>query len=123
MPPELMARLTAARAQVVAKEPASGGFWRRWLLPLAAGSCAAAVALVFLKRQDPPKPVHPAIAASEPLPFEREDFLVGARDVGVLVGPNQRPYRVVEIEWLEHDTVRPSALGPAVRVETTRREV
>jgi hypothetical protein len=58
-----------------------------------------------------------------PMPFEREDFLLGARDVGFLVGPNQRPYRVVEIEWLEQDTVRPSAQSPGVRVETKRREV
>ena len=123
MSPDLMARLTGVRSRVVEAASPRGTFWRRWLIPIAAGGCAAAIALTFLKRHEPSTPVHPVMAASAPLPFERQDFLIGTRDVGMLVAPNQRPYRVVEIEWLEQDTVRPSERGPAVLVETTRREV
>jgi hypothetical protein len=123
MPLELMARLTAARSRVEKTASPRNAFWRRWLVPLAAGSCAAAIALAFLKRHEPTVTIPPGMAALTPMPFERQDFLLGTRDVGMLVAPNHRPYRVVEIEWLEQDTVRPNLRGPAVLVETTRREI
>jgi hypothetical protein len=123
MPPELMARLTAARSQLVEPSAKRGGFWQRWFLPLAAGGCAALVAFTWLKEQEPSTSPKPLANAAAPLPFERQDFLVGAREMGVLVGPNMRPYRVMELEWMEQDTVRPNERGPAVLVQTTRREV
>src|SRR5690242_17814118 len=108
MPDALMARLTAARPQPKEK---SRGIWRRWLLPLATAGCAAAAALAILKDTEK-QPVPAPIAAAEPMPFERNDYLVGVRDVGLMVAPNQRPYRVMEVEWLESNTVRANERGP-----------
>jgi hypothetical protein len=119
LPPALMARLTTARPQPAA---ARGDLWRRWLLPLATGFCAAASVLAYLYRDEPPSAA-PRLAAAEPLPFERSDYLLGTSDVGVIVAPNQRPYRIMQIEWMEQDTIRASLSGPAIRVETKRREV
>ena len=123
MPNDLMARLTALRPQ-----PAKAPLWerlsRKWLLPVVAGACAGVVALTWLRNSDDPKPVTgPQLAHVAPIPFERSDYLVGARDVGVVVAPNQQPYRVIEVEWLEEDTIRASERGPGVRVETKRREI
>lgn len=118
MPSDLMARLTAARPQPV-ERPA---FWKRWLLPIAAGATAAILATVWL-RNEPPQEKKPMIAQAAALPVERNDYLVGTREVGVILGPNQRPYRVMEVEWLEQDTIRPNAAGSAIRVETKRRDV
>ena len=123
MPNHLMARLTALRPQ-----PAKASLWerlsRRWLLPVAAGACAAVVALTWLRTaDDPTPPPRPQLAHVASIPFERNDYLVGARDVGVVVAPNQRPYRMIEVEWLEEDTVRASERGPGLRVETKRREI
>jgi hypothetical protein len=119
MPDALMARLTAARPQ---PKERSASVWRRWLLPLATAGCAAAAALAILKHtENPPTPV--TVATAEPLPFERNDYLVGVRDVGLMVAPNQRPYRVMEVEWLESNTVRANERGPAIRFDTKRRDV
>lgn len=123
MPPQLMARLTAARPQPAAKR--AEGLWRRWFLPLATAGCAGAAALAFLQSTEGPQlpAAPPAAMIAEALPFERHEFLVGSREVGVFVAPNQRAYRVMEIEWLEQDTIRAGQSGPAVRVETTRRDI
>jgi hypothetical protein len=123
MPPELMARLTAARSQFAGSPSKEGGFWQRWVLPLAAGGCAALVAFFWLKQNPSATPRISTASTAAPMPFERQDILLGTREVGMLVAPDQRPYRVMEIEWLEQDTVRPNGRGPAVLVETTRREV
>jgi hypothetical protein len=64
-----------------------------------------------------------AIATAEPLPFARNDYLVGTREIGMFVAPDQRPYRVMEIEWLEQDTIASSLRGPAILMQTKRREV
>lgn len=119
LPPQLMARLTAARPQ-----PRERAVWRnvmlRWLLPLTASACVAAVTFFWLEKN------HPSVAvAHEPqaLPVESQDFLVSARPVGIVVAPNQRPYRIMEVEWLEHETVRAGAGGPDLHTATMRRDV
>jgi len=114
----LMARLTAARPQK--REHAR--FWTRWLLPLASAACAGMLALTYLSDRDQPAKQR-AIAIAEPLPFARNDYLVGTREIGMFVAPDQRPYRVMEIEWLEQDTIASSLRGPAILMQTTRREV
>ena len=119
MPPALMARLTAARPRP--RERSS--FWNRWLLPLATAGCAAAAALAYIYSGHQPEKKESAIAAVGGLPFARNDYLVGTREMGVLVAPNQRPYRMVEIEWLEQDTIAPSIGSAAILMQTTRREV
>ncbi len=122
LPPALMARLTAARPQ--APLPATGGvamLFRRWLLPLVAGACASVATIAFLQKSGDPVPT--SLSAALPLPMEHHDYLLTARDVGVVVAPDKRPFRIVEVEWLEQDTVRSSAGGAGIRVETKRREV
>ncbi len=122
LPDALLARLTAARPQPK-PEKERGGIWRRWLLPLATAGCAAALALTVLRQFDDPQEQPTTVAKAEPLPFERNDILLGTRDVGVMVGPNQRPYRVMVVDWLEQDTVRAAVDGPGIRMDTKRRDV
>ena len=121
LPPQLMARLTAARPQ-----PRERSAWQsvllRWLLPLTASACVA-VATFFWLEKNRPSAVATAVPESRALPIESEDYLVGARPVGILVAPNQRPYRLMEVEWLEHETVRAGAGGAALHTATTRRDV
>lgn len=122
MPPSLMARLTAARPQPGGKKK-TGSVWQRWLLPLATAGGAAALALTLLQQLDnPPKPTAP-LAKLEPIPFERNGILLGSRDVGVMIAPNQQPYRLMVVDWLEQDTVRTATNGPAIRMDTKRRDV
>jgi hypothetical protein len=140
--PEQMARLTAARAEVAPKEPEksrgrpAGSAWlTRWLLPVM-GCAAVALATVMVlesdKRGEPQRvladnhvrPFMTNPARQEGLvPFDMEDRLVGAREVGLVVAPNQRPIRIMEFDWLQSDTLKPGDGGSAVRVETTRRQV
>ena len=48
---------------------------------------------------------------------------MSARPVGIVVAPNQQPYRIMDVEWLEYQTVRESANGPVLHTATTRRDV
>ena len=121
MPPQLMARLTAARLQP-RERFAFRGLLFRWLLPLAASACVAVGTFFWLEKDHSPS-VAAAAPESRALPIESEDYLVGARPVGILVAPNQRPYRLVEVEWLEHETVHTGAGGAALHTATTRRDV
>jgi hypothetical protein len=120
MPADLMARLTAARPQPA---PERASFWRRWFVPLAAGATAAVATLAWLN-QNPTGTNSDIARRSHPVvPVESNDYLVGARELGVFVAPNQRPYRMVEVEWMEQDTIQAEKNGPAMRVEKKRREV
>ena len=121
MPPQLMACLTAARPQPRERFAWRGLFFR-WLLPLTASACVAVATFFWLEKNRPPA-VSTAAQESSALPVESEDFLVRARPVGILVAPNQRPYRLMEVEWLEHETVRNGAGGEALHTATTRRDV
>ena len=118
LPNDLMARLTAARPQPAERR----SFWLRWMLPLAAGATAAILATMWLRQESSVQPSAPTLASAR-IPVERNDFLVNAQDIGVVVGPNQQPYRIMQFDWLEQDTIRPTATGPAIRVETKRRNV
>ena len=129
MDPPLMARLTAARPHTEAAEKKSP--WRevllRWLLPLAASACVAVATFAVLehKRVTDAHGNNAAVAAAAdaPPPVESQDFLVSARPVGIVVAPNQQPYRIMDVEWLEYQTVRGSGGGPALHTATTRRDV
>lgn len=122
MPSDLMARLTAARPQPKARKRA---FWMRWLIPVGAGATAALMATVWLRHAPSvEKSSQPKIAAASiSIPVECNDYLVGAREVGVVAIPNQHPFRVMEVEWLEQSIIRTDANGPAIRVETKRKDV
>jgi hypothetical protein len=123
LPASLMARLTAVRPQPVAAGERPS-LLRRWLLPLASGACAALATVAVLKHLGAPATPAPAVTATaKEGHFESDGYLMGARNVGVVVGADQRAYRIVELEWLERNTVRPHESGPGVRVETMRRGV
>lgn len=132
LPPALMARLTAARSQIAqgkeAKENAPAGWGiLRWLLPAGATAAIAAVTVTVLNWTggvSNPDGLTKGRTPNAPIPFESEDHFLGAREVGLVVPPNNRtPFRLMEVEWLEADTIRPQDGGPAVRVETKRRGV
>lgn len=120
LPPDVMARLTAARPQPASKEGRAG--WSRWFLPVATAGCASAAALAYFNGQELPVRA-PSIEEAAPLPVERGEFLLGSRELGVVVAPDQRPYRVLQVEWLERDIVRASEHGPGIRMDTKRREI
>ena len=127
LPAHLMARLTAVRpqAQPVPERAAWLGVLIRWMLPVAAGACVAVATFVWLESGR--SSTGPAVAAAapeqRPVPVGHEDFLVAARPVGTVVAPNHRPYRVMEVEWIEHDTVQTRAGGPELHTATRRRDV
>jgi hypothetical protein len=125
----LMARLSAARPRN--ETPQQKSAWRevllRWLLPLGAGACVAVATFALLERNRTSE-AHESIpqgtaAAGTPMPVESHDYLVSARPVGIVVAPNQQPYRIMDVEWLEYETVRAGANGPALHTATTRRDV
>lgn len=125
----LMARLTAVRPRNDAPEKKSA--WRdvllRWLLPVAtsAGVAVATFALLERHRTGGTRGQVPAVtvASDAPIPVESQDYLVSARPVGIVIAPNQQPYRIMDVEWLEYQTVRSDADGPALHTATTRRDV
>jgi len=129
VPPRLMARLTAARPQADSRNADS--FWRglllRWLLPIAASACVAVVTFLLLERTRQPDRQDTAgagtVAEQRAIPIESQDYLVSARPVGIVVAPNQQPYRLMDVEWLEYQTVRKGADGPVLHTATTRRDV
>lgn len=119
IPSQLMARLTAARPQ-----PRRRVMWQdvlfRWLLPLAASACVAVATFFWLEKN---RPSVVTASGQQPTPVESQDYLVSARPMGIVVAPNQRPYRIMEVEWLEHETVRTGAGRPDLHTATMRRDV
>ncbi len=131
----LMARLTAARPQ----NPTEGkSSWRemltRWLLPIAASACVAVATFAFLEknrasdgqgegRAGLANSSKPGGSPEKLVPVESEDYLVSARPVGIIVAPDKRPYRLMDVEWLEHETVRVGPDGSAFHTATKRRDV
>jgi hypothetical protein len=129
VPPHLMARLTAARPQL--RSASEDSRWRgvlfRWLLPVAASACVAVGTFLWLEHnrrsEEPGDPIPAAVAENRSVPVESQDFLLAARPVGIVVAPNQRPYRIMDVEWLEYETVRSPVGGPAIHTATKRRDV
>ena len=127
--PSLMARLSAARPHGETPRPKS--VWRevllRWLLPVAASACVAVATFLLLEHNratDVPGGSPDTLASAETPPsMESQDYLVSARPVGIVVAPNQQPYRIMDVQWLEYQTVREKTGGPALHTATTRRDV
>ena len=125
----LMARLSAARPRN--ETPQRTSTWRgvlvRWLMPIAASACVAVATFVWLERNRMAdtrgNTASSTASADAPLPVESQDYLVSARPVGIVVAPNQQPYRIMDVEWLEYETVRAGVNGPALHTATTRRDV
>lgn len=143
MPSSLMARLTAARSQVAAQPKAAASaksawlnFLNHWVLPASVCAAVAVATVAWLDSGKPPgggtgliagDPKPQPKTGNQPnvsgLPFESEERLVAAREMGIVAPPHQRPFRVMELEWVQADTLQPGTDGSAVRVETTRRQV
>ena len=99
LPAHLMARLTAARPQAQAKTERQtwGGVLLRWLLPVAAGACVAVATFFWLEKNRSSAGAATVAAHDQAsLPMESEDYFVGARPVGIVVAPNQRPFEPAE---------------------------
>ncbi len=127
--PSLLARLSAARPHN--ETPQKKFSWRdmflRWLVPVATSACVAVGTFAFLDRNRSHEAhntsANGVASTHEPPPVESQDYLVSARPVGIIVAPNQQPYRIMDVEWLEHETVRDGADGRALHTATTRRDV
>ncbi len=136
----LMVRLTAARPRgAELRERVS---WRevllRWLMPAATGACAAVVVFAILENRrmrDVQNPVErrgalvgegamsAGVEAGDLLPVESADYLLSVRPMGIMVAPDHRPYRIMDVEWIEHETVRMCADGTEFHTATVRRDV
>lgn len=127
--PSLMARLSAVRPRNEAPEKKSA--WRevllRWLLPVATSACVAVGTFAVLERNRASETRDGApkksTSGDTTMPVESHDYLVSARPIGIVVAPNQQPYRIMDVEWMEHETVRTGADGRAHHTATTRRDV
>ena len=127
--PSLMARLSAARPR--SETPPKKSAWRelllRWLLPVATSACVAVGTFAWLEKnrthEAPGTRASSTPSTDAPTPIESRDYLVSARPVGIIVAPNQQPYRIMDVEWLEHETVRAGTDGRAQHTATTRRDV
>lgn len=129
LPSHLMARLTAGRPQGPEKagQPGWSAALHRWLPPLATGACVAVATFFWLEGNHFSVGTHRPVATvgpgAEVTPVESGDYLVDARPVGTVVAPDQRAYRLMEVEWIEYETVRKGADGPDLHTATTRRDI
>ena len=119
---DLMARLTAARPVASSKGKRAWSFFGRWLAPIGAVACVALVTVTVLNSTAKP-PIAPLAATQTVMPVFVQDHTLKAREMGVMVGPNRTPYQMVEYQWVESETIVPGKNAPAIRVETTRREI
>ena len=121
---DLMARLTAARPSSAPARSRFRDVITRWLLPSAAVACAALVTVKFLDAT-PQAPASVALTGSltKAMPMMVENHLTQAREMGVMVGPNRQPYQMMEYQWVEAETIVPGSNAPAIRLETTRRQI
>jgi hypothetical protein len=127
--PALMARLSAARPHTEAPRQKSAlrDLLLRWLLPVTASAGVAVATFALLEHHratDSQRNDVRAVAATDAsLPVESQDYLMSARPVGIVVAPDQRAYRIMDVQWLEHQTVRENSGGPVLHTATTRRDV
>lgn len=125
----LMARLTATRPRndLPVQKSTLRDVLLRWLLPIATSAGVAVATFALLERNrngETRVQIPPVTAATDaPIPVESQDYLVSARPVGIVVAPNKQPYRIMDVQWLEYQTVRADADGPALHTATTRRDV
>lgn len=124
---DLMARLTAARPTETPKRSRAWHFLSRWVLPASAAACAALITVKVLDFSHEKKPTAsastPAKSAGKSLPVIVQDHMLQAREMGVMVGPNRQPYKVMEYQWTEAETILSGPNVPSVRLETTHRQI
>lgn len=117
--PELMERLRAARPP----EKKSRPFLRLWLpLSLAA---AAGIVLAWLAHDPPvaPQPIaeKPKPAALEPVGSVQH--LMEVADLGVVVGENDQPVRLIRTRWIDEILYAAPGGGEPVKEGRLREEV
>ena len=125
----LMARLSGVRPRNEAPPQKSRlrDMLLRWLLPIATSAGVAVATFTVLERNR----AHESrdtrgsgvASADTRAPVESQDYLVSARPIGIVVAPNQQPYRIMDVEWLEHETIRTGTDGRAQHTATRRRDV
>jgi len=117
--PELMERLLAAGPPEKKALP----FRRLWLaLPL---GVAAGVAFAFLS-PDPPAAVPPVAAEAprEPLqPLGSVQHLMEVADLGIVVGENHQPVRLIRTRWIDEILYAAPDGGEPVKEGRLREEV
>ena len=117
--PELMERLRAARPP----EKKALHFRRLWLaLPLAA---AAGVAFAFLS-PDPPAAVLPVAGPppqQELQPVGSVQHLMEVADLGVILGENDQPVRLIRTRWIDEILYAAPDGGEPVKEGRLREEV
>jgi hypothetical protein len=118
--PELMERLRTARPPEKKPRP----FRRIWLaLPLAA---AAGVAFAWLAHDSPAAPQQPMVEQppKEPLqPVGSVQHLMEVADLGIVVGENDRPVRLIRTRWIDEIVYASSSGGEPVKEGRLREEV
>ena len=121
---DLMARLTAARPSAAPARSRVRDIIIRWLVPSTAVACVALVTVKFLDATPQvPAPIAVASSPAKAMPMMVENHLTQARDMGIMVGPNRQPYQMMEYQWVEAETIVPGSNAPAIRLETTRRQI
>lgn len=125
---DLMARLTGVRSKVAPQPRRKFEFLTRFFIPAATVACVAVLTVKILD-SGVQKPALSSLAAVTPgavqkaMPVVVQDNMLKAREMGVIVGPNRQPYRVMEYQWVESETIVPGTDVPSVRLETTRRQI
>ncbi|MEK7950077.1 hypothetical protein [Luteolibacter soli] len=119
--PELMERLREARPPE--KKPRS--LRRLWLLlpPLAA---AAGVAFAWLGHEPPAAPQQPIAEqpSQEPLkPVGSVQHLMEVADLGIVVGEDQQPVRLIRTRWIDEVVYARAGGGEPVKEGRLREEV
>lgn len=118
--PELMQRLREARPPEKRPSP----FRRVWLaLPLAA---AAGVAFAWLAQSPPAEAQKPIVeqAPEEPLePVGSVQHLMEVADLGIVVGENDQPVRLIRTRWIDEIVYAPREGGEPVKEGRLREEV
>src|SRR5687767_8093224 len=136
--PEMMDRLVRSRRRAYI-EPAAGeagawtillSLWRRVWIPLTvcavAGVGVLAIQSLFLLPEDQPME-RPTIAKAssrqEFAPAQMENYLVGAREVAIVQGEDQRTYRLVRCTWIDREVYRAKEGDSQLYVLQAREQV
>jgi len=131
----LMQRLRAARLQVrvavVQRESTLGDRLSRWFAEwwcLPAGATAVAVGgLILSLREAALTSTGPALAAQAVrhtyTPEKVDNYLVEARDLGVFVGSDNQPYKLVRATWVDEANYRGDDGATRMLVTNSREQL